>query len=52
MLLLIIILILLFGGGLGYYGHSNWGPSYGFPSGLGAVLIILLVCWLLGLFNR
>jgi hypothetical protein len=43
MLLLLIVLVLLFGGlGGGYYGWH----TYGAPGGLGAVLIILLVFWL------
>jgi len=48
MLILIILLILLFGGGFGYYGHATWGPQYGFPVGLGTILVIILIVWLLG----
>ncbi len=48
MLLLIIVLILLFGGGGGYYGHSRWGGGGGFGVGLGTVLTIVLICYLLG----
>lgn len=51
MLILVIILILLFGGGGGYYGHSRWGPSGGAGIGLGTVLLILLVAYLLGIFR-
>ena len=48
MLLLIIILLLIFGGGGGYYGHSRWGPGGGASVGLGTVLLILLMVYLLG----
>jgi hypothetical protein len=51
MLLLIIILILVFGVGGGYWGHTQWGPSGGAGVGLGTVLVILLVCYMLGLFR-
>ena len=51
MLILLIILILLFGGGGGYYGHSRWGPSGGAGVGLGTVLLILLIAYLLGIFR-
>jgi hypothetical protein len=48
MLLLIIILILLFGGGGGYYGHSRWGPGGGAGIGLGTIVMILLIAYLMG----
>jgi hypothetical protein len=51
MLLIIIILILLFGGGGGYYGHTRWGPSGGAGIGLGTILLILLIAYLLGAFR-
>ena len=51
MLILLIILILLFGSGGGYYGHSRWGPSGGAGVGLGTVLLILLIAYLLGIFR-
>ena len=57
MLIVIILLILFFGGGVGYWGHTNYGsnPGYGAYAGpgfgLGTVLIILLICYLLGLFR-
>jgi len=51
MLILIIVLILLFGGGGGYYGHSRWGPSGGAGIGLGTVLLILLIAWMLGVLR-
>jgi hypothetical protein len=46
-LLLIIILLLIFGGGGFYVG----GPAYG-GGGLGLVLIICLIIWLMGGFGR
>lgn len=52
MLLLIIVLILLFGGGFGYIGHVNYGPSGGAGIGLGTVLLILLVAYLMGAFRN
>jgi hypothetical protein len=51
MLLLIIVLILLFGFGGGYYGHTRWGPSGGFGIGLGTILVILLIAYMLGGFR-
>lgn len=50
-LLLIIVLVLLFGGGGGYYGHSRWGSRGGTGIGLGGVLAIILVAYLLGAFR-
>ena len=51
MLIIIIILILLFAGGGGYYGHSRWGARGGTGIGLGTVLVILLIAYMLGLFR-
>ncbi|MDO8526886.1 MAG: DUF3309 domain-containing protein [Deltaproteobacteria bacterium] len=51
MLLLIIVLILLFGGGGGYYGHSRWGYRGGAGVGLGSVLMVLLIAYLLGIIH-
>ena len=51
MILLIIVLILLFGGGFGYWGHAQYGANNQWAGpgiGLGTVLIILLICYLLG----
>jgi hypothetical protein len=50
MLILIIILLLIFGGG-GYYGHSRWGYRGGAGIGVGGVLLILLVAYMLGMFH-
>jgi hypothetical protein len=51
MLLLIIILVLLFGLGGGYYGRTRWGPTGGAGTGLGTILAILLIAYMLGLFH-
>ena len=51
LIMLIIVLVLIFGGGGGYYGYSRWGAGGGTVIGLGTVLVILLVCYLLGLFR-
>ncbi len=51
MLLLIIVLLLLFGVGGGYYGHSRWGPSGGAGIGVGTIVEILLIAYLLGIFR-
>ena len=48
-IVLIIVLLLVFGGGGGYYGYNRWGSRGGAGIGLGTVLLILLVCYLLGL---
>jgi hypothetical protein len=44
-------LVLLLGGGGGYYGHSRWGYSGGAGIGLGTILVILLIAYLLGMFR-
>jgi hypothetical protein len=51
MLILIIILVLVFGLGGGYYGHSQWGPRGGAGVGLGTILLILLIAYMLGVFR-
>ena len=51
LIVLIIVLVLVFGGGGGYYGYSRWGTRGGAGIGLGTILVILLVCYLLGVFN-
>jgi hypothetical protein len=51
LIILIIILLLVFGGGGGYYGYSRWGRGGGAGIGLGTILVILLVCYLLGAFR-
>jgi hypothetical protein len=50
LILLIIVLLLLFGGG-GYYGYGRWGYRGGAGVGLGTVLVILLVAYMLGIFH-
>jgi len=51
MLILLIVLLLILGGGGGYYGHSRWGSSGGAGVGLGTVLVVLLVAYMLGIFH-
>jgi hypothetical protein len=50
LILLIIVLLVLAGGG-GYYGHSRWGSGGGAGVGLGTILVVLLVAWMLGVFH-
>ncbi len=49
-LLLIIIIILVFGGGGGYYSHRRWG-SKGAGMSIGAVLMIILLLYMLGILR-
>ncbi len=51
MLILLLILLLVLGGGGGYYGHSRWGYDGGTGIGLGTILVILLVAYMLGVFR-
>jgi hypothetical protein len=51
MLILLIILLLILGSGGGYYGHSRWGYTGSAGIGLGTILLIILVAYLLGAFN-
>jgi len=48
MLLLVLLLLLIFGFGGGYWGHRQWGPPGSLGIGLGTILIIVLIVWLLG----
>jgi hypothetical protein len=53
MLLLIILLVLIFGGGGGYYlGNAQQWPGGGYGSGLGTIVVVLLVLWLAGFLRR
>lgn len=51
MLLLIVVLLLVFGFGGGYYGHTRWGYRGGAGVGLGTILLVLLVAYLLGILQ-
>jgi Protein of unknown function (DUF3309) len=51
LIVVIIVLLLVFGAGGGYYGHSRWGARGSGGIGLGTILLIVLVCWLLGVFH-
>jgi hypothetical protein len=51
-LIVIILLVVFFGGGIGWYGHNQWGSSqpYAGPGiGIGTILILLLILYLLGI---
>jgi hypothetical protein len=49
-LLVVIVLILLLIGALPTWGYSrSWG--YGPTGGIGVILLIILVLWLLGVFH-
>jgi len=50
LIVMLIILLLVLSGG-GYYGYGRWGYRGGAGVGLGTVLLILLVAYLLGLFH-
>lgn len=49
-IVIIVLVLLLFGGGGGYYAHRSYGPT-GCGSVIGAVVIILLILWLLGVLH-
>jgi len=51
MLILIIIVLLVLGAGGGYYGHNRWGYRGGAGTGLGTILVVLLIAYLLGAFR-
>jgi hypothetical protein len=50
-LVLLIVLLLVLGGGGGYYGSRCWGSSEGAGVGLGTILVVLLVAYMLGAFH-
>jgi len=49
--LLLLILLVLFAGGGGYYGYGRWGSRGGAGIGLGTVLVVLLVAYVLWAFH-
>jgi hypothetical protein len=51
MLLVLVVLLLVLAGGGGYYGHSRWGYAGGAGTGLGAILVVLLAAYMLGVFH-
>ena len=51
MLIIIIVLLLLMGTGGGYYGHRRWGYGGSAGVGLGTILLIVLVVYMLGGIN-
>ena len=50
-LVLLVVLLLVLGGGGGYYGSRRWGSSGGAGVGLGTILVVLLVAYMLGAFH-
>ena len=50
LILIVLVLLLLFGGGGYYIGLPDRGPVYG-GSGLGLVLLVILILWALGVFG-
>ncbi|MGA1998245.1 MAG: DUF3309 domain-containing protein [Bryobacteraceae bacterium] len=50
MLILLIVLLLILGGSGGYYGHRRWGYGGSAGIGLGTILLIVLIAYLLGAF--
>ena len=51
MLLLILLLVLLFGGCGGWYGNGRWGAPGAAGGFLVPLLMILIICYMLGLFH-
>jgi hypothetical protein len=51
MLILLLILLLVLGGGGGYYGHNRWGYRGSAGIGLGTILLVVLLVYMLGLLN-
>lgn len=49
--IVIVLLVLLLCGGGGFYGFNTYHAGWGFPGGLGTVLLVLLVLWLLGVIR-
>jgi hypothetical protein len=50
MLILLIVLLLILGGSGGYYGHRRWGYGGSAGIGLGTILLIVLLAYLLGAY--
>ena len=50
MLILLIVLLLILGGSGGYYGHRHWGYGGSAGIGLGTILLIVLLAYLLGAY--
>ena len=52
MLLLIILVVLLFGGGGGWWlGNRQEWPGGGYGSGIGTIVLLFLVLYLLGFLH-
>jgi hypothetical protein len=50
MLILLIVLLLILGCSGGYYGHRRWGYGGSTGIGLGTILLIVLLVYLLGAY--
>ncbi|MGA2117054.1 MAG: DUF3309 family protein [Bryobacteraceae bacterium] len=50
MLILLIVLLLILGGSGGYYGHRRWGYGGSAGIGLGTIVLIVLLAYLLGAY--
>lgn len=49
-ILIILLLLILLGGGFSYGYHAGWGPGY-YGGGLGFIVVVLLVLYLLGVLR-
>jgi energy-coupling factor transporter transmembrane protein EcfT len=49
-ILIVIFIFIMLGGGGGYYYGGGYPHAFG--SGLGTVLLVLLVLWFFGVFQR
>jgi len=45
LIIVVVLIILVFGGG--FYGHRTWGPTGGYGIGIGGLVLLLVVLWLL-----
>lgn len=47
-LIVVLLIVLLLFGGIGW--HGGYGPGY-YGGGIGTILVVLLVLWLLGVIR-
>lgn len=47
LIIVLVLLLLLLGGWGSHYGYNAYGPAWGVGGGLGTILIIIFVVWLL-----
>jgi len=50
-LLLIIVVVLILTGALGGLGYMQGGPQWGLGGGVGTLVVVLVVLWLLGVLR-